>query len=257
VSFANKPYSQTSANTSGEVSGFIKHQRAIIAATRAQTVSDPASRLDSGVYDFKHCLYKGTSQQQATQGKAGTTYTLTNCQQFQNISLDGEVNLLNQEASNQQLNSYKLSFKNLTIHDDNKTYHYSGTINTYRSEGTQTIEANVQGIDLVANTQQYLKDLVWIDGQNDHIEGQLYDNENGFVELRSSEDLVLDNDGIPTKGRLYLLGKDYGDAFLGKPKDNYYGSIHIEIDEEGDGFNEFRISKNVIYKTTSIDYATR
>ena len=247
VAFTSKPYTQTSASTSGALSGLIKHPRAIVAATLAQTLEIQVSREDSGIYDFKHCLYSGTAKQSGLT-QIGTNYTFTNCQQFQNLSLDGEVKLVKQKTTNE--NAHKLSFNNLVIHDDKKTYHYSGSIETFISEGTQVIEANVQRIDLAANTQQYFKDLAWSDGKIDRLEGRVYDGKNGFVELKSSEDLALDVSGIPTKGRLYLHGKDYGDAFLGKPEDNYYGSIHIEIDEEGDGFNEFKIGKNVIYKPT-------
>ena len=242
VAFDSKPYTQTSSSTSGELSGLLKHQKAILSATLAKTNSNPDLHRDSGIYNFKNCLYKGSAQQQTE-----TLYKFNNCQQFQNLSLDGKIALVNQG----------LSFTDLSINDDGKTYRYSGTIRTYFSNEIPAIEANMQRIDSVTNQQQYFKDIVWVKGKNDQLEGRIYDGENGFIELSSSEDLVLDENGIPTLGKLHIHGKAYGEAFLGKPKNNHFGSIHIEIDEEGDGFNEFRIGKNVIYKTTSRVYAAR
>ena len=242
VAFASKPYTQTTARNSGALSGLLKHQKAILRATLAQANSNTKSQRDSGIYDFKHCLFKGTTQHQTD-----TSYKFTNCQQFENLSIDGEITLIGTEAS----------FTDLAVNDDGHTYRYSGTISTYSSDNRQVIEASMQRIDSVNNQQQYFKDLVWAEGKTDLLEGRIYDGENGFIELSASDDLVLDNNGIPTLGKLHLHGKAYGKSFLSKPKDNDFGSIHLEIDEEGDGFNEFRIGKNVIYKTTSKAYAAR
>ena len=242
VAFDNRAYTQTSTSTSGELSGVLKHQKAILSTALAQTNSKPDSRKDSGIYDFKHCLYKGTAQHHTE-----NLYKLSNCQQFQKLSLDGQITITDQAVS----------FTDLAINDDGKTYRYSGNLSTYLSNNEHVIEANMHRIDSSTKQQQYFKDLVWTNGKKDRLEGHVYDGENGFIELRSSDDLVLDDDGIPTLGKIHLDGKEYGEAFLSKPSNNYFGSIHIEIDEEGDGFNEFKISKNVIYKTTSTVYAAR
>ena len=242
VAFDSRPYTQTSAKTSGVLSGLLKHQKAILNTALAQKNSNPESRKDSGIYDFKHCLYEGSAQHQTE-----TLYKFTNCQQFQNLSINGEVTLTDQEVR----------FTDLVINDNGKMYHYSGNISAYHSNDKQVIKINTQGIDVANNKQQYFKDFVWANGKIDQLKGRVYNGESGFIELSSSEDLKLDDNGIPTRGTLHLHGKDYGKVFLGKPKNKYFGSIRIEIDEEGDGFNEFRIGKNVIYQTTSKVYAAR
>ena len=64
------PFTQTSDRMSGEVSGLLKHQKAIIQAVLAQLSDSSESGPDAAVYDFKHCSYQGSARQSDTTNPA-------------------------------------------------------------------------------------------------------------------------------------------------------------------------------------------
>ena len=276
VAFDNMPYTQTSDHMPGETVGLLRHQRAIIHTTLAQAVNQASSNPDAAVYDYRHCTYQGTARQtNVAQGryshvKQTANYTFSACQPHKTLSLHGDVTLStphtasNSDDVNQDKHSvntaapiHTLSFAKLSLNDGGKTYLYSGTIEIVDEQTGRTTKANLQRINAQTNEQHYFKDLTWAEGDTDHLSGRIYDVKEGYIELSASEDLILDSDGIPTQGQFYLNGRDYAKVSIGKPNNNQYGAIHIEIDEYGDGFNELQMSKNIIYPDNAEFYAAR
>lgn len=246
VDVENVPYTQTSASKPGDLNGLLKHHKAIAQATVSQAPPAPGA----AAYGFKHCTYSGTARQSKS---AATTYQFNDCQQQQNLVLNGTV-AINDQSADTTPNQYTLTFNNLNVHDNSKHLQYSGSIEVLQSKDAVITTANLERNDSAGN-KHYFRNISWSDGEYDQLTGRIYDAENGYVELHSSEDLKLDQDGIPTQGHLYLRGSDYAKASVGKARNIRYGSVHIELDEYGDGFNEIHITKNVIYTRQPVFYA--
>jgi len=164
------------------------------------------------------------------------TFFFTACRQTQAIQLDGEMFLIVDDYDSQgNPSETSLSMNNLSLVEDSVQNQFTGVVQNRVSGSTTTRITDLHSLNLSNNAQFYLQNLQTVNADTDSISGRIYDDEQGYVRLSSSADLVITDAGAPTQGFIYMHGANNATARISQSSNS---AVTLELDEDGDGSYE-------------------
>ena len=164
------------------------------------------------------------------------TFFFTACRQTQAIQLDGEMFLIVDDYDSQgNPSETSLSMNNLSLVEDSVQNQFTGVVQNRVSGSTTTRITDLHSLNLSNNAQFYLQNLQTINADTDSISGRIYDDEQGYVRLSSSADLVITDAGAPTQGFIYMHGANNATVRISQSSNS---AVTLELDEDGDGSYE-------------------
>ena len=164
------------------------------------------------------------------------TFFFTACRQTQAIQLDGEMFLIIDDYDSQgNPSETSLSMNNLSLAEDSIQNQFTGVIQNRVSGSTTTQTTDLHSLNLSNNDQFYLQNLQTVNSTTDSISGRIYDDEQGYVRLSSSADLIITDVGVPTQGFIYMHGANNATARISQSSNS---AVTLELDEDGDGSYE-------------------